>query len=611
MEPGLRDSLGIKRYTDMLVEKYSRLFSLPSKVGLSLTLLAVCLIGSSVAILPFQGLAHVSEVLVLGVLAFVFLAVAELVAGKVILSRDPVFDVRRCLGASLFSSLIYFGFVGFGAALSLLFGNKDIVVRLSLIGASSTLAFRLLAFSWLSSSSNGRIASASFLQLLVCYGLTGLLARLLGVALTWRHLWLAALSAVLSTSALLTAIQLLRRVGRRLFGVDSLRISRAFFASWMANLNSPLESFLEEVGEEDDVEVSLLAFRNPSGQIKAVIAVPEIHPGPFRDLGSSNLPNELKWSLEEKLGCVAAVPHGLSGHELNLASRAECRRVVRRVCENLEFGRFSREATPFLRVEYRGAKVSCQVFGDCPLLTLTLAPMTMEDLPRSLKGFIVGEARRLGYLHAIPIDAHNSINGPFNTEKATHLFQSACVKALKESLKLPRMQPLVGVSCKYVKEFSLKDGMGPGGITALVVRVGEQTAAYVVIDGNNMIFGLRDKILRELKEIGIDDGEVLTTDTHVVGARASVDRGYHPVGEAMNHDVLLGYIRRAVSEALKDLEPCEVSWLSMPINGVKVLGEEQVKNLCVFSLQVVGMAKKLAVLLIPSVYLFLIAVSLL
>ena len=29
--------------------------------------------------------------------------------------------------------------------------------------------------------------------------------------------------------------------------------------------------------------------------------------------------------------------------------------------------------------------------------------------------------------------------------------------------------------------------MGPGGITAIVVKVAEQKAFYVVIDGNNMI----------------------------------------------------------------------------------------------------------------------------
>ena len=37
--------------------------------------------------------------------------------------------------------------------------------------------------------------------------------------------------------------------------------------------------------------------------------------------------------------------------------------------------------------------------------------------------------------------------------------------------------------------------MGTGGITAIVVEVEKQKTAYVIIDGNNMIPNLREKIL--------------------------------------------------------------------------------------------------------------------
>ena len=36
--------------------------------------------------------------------------------------------------------------------------------------------------------------------------------------------------------------------------------------------------------------------------------------------------------------------------------------------------------------------------------------------------------------------------------------------------------------------------------------------------------------------------EVFTTDTHAVSALVTGSRGYHPVGEAMNHDQLISYI---------------------------------------------------------------------
>jgi len=541
---------GLQRYTDMLADKYSSLFSLPSKFGITVTLLAICVAGSAVVILPLEpSLGAIPSALLFGVMAFTAQVASEALSSGVFFSSDPVLNMKRCLGASLFSSPVYFSLTGLGVALSLLTGNLDVAVKLSLVGASSTLALRLLAF------------------------------RALG------------------------------KVGEKFFGVSSVSIARAFFASWMENLNAPLEAFFERMGREEEVDIAILAFKGLGGNLKALVVVPEIHPGPYKDLGSSCLPGEIKEGLEGVLGCPVAVPHGLSGHELNLASKLERRRVVKRVLEDLNFSDFSGDATPFIRVEHGDAKVGCQIFGDLALLTLTLAPTTMEDLPRGLKNYIIGEARKRGLSTAIAIDSHNCINGPFDRERATRLFREACVKALEECLAQPRLSLEVGAAGVVPPEFSVRDGMGPGGIVAVVVRVGGQTTAYVTIDGNNMVVGLRERILAELKRIGVDDGEVLTTDTHVVGGRATVERGYHPVGEAMDIELLLSYIRGVVEEAMRRMEPAEASYLVKRLR-VKVMGEKQMENLCILSLQILGMAKKLAVTLIPITYLFLLAISL-
>ena len=79
--------------------------------------------------------------------------------------------------------------------------------------------------------------------------------------------------------------------------------------------------------------------------------------------------------------------------------------------------------------------------------------------------------------------------------------------------------------------------MGTGGITAIVVQVEKQKTAYVVIDGNNMISGLREKILAALTSVGFGESEVFTTDTHAVSAIVTGRRGYHPVGEVMSHEI--------------------------------------------------------------------------
>jgi putative membrane protein len=137
----------------------------------------------------------------------------------------------------------------------------------------------------------------------------------------------------------------------------------------------------------------------------------------------------------------------------------------------------------------------------------------------------------------------------------------------------------VGAASVFPKEFSLQDGMGSGGITAIVVKVAEQKYAYVVIDGNNMVSGLREKILSALAASGFDESEVFTTDTHAVSAVVVGRRGYHPVGEVMNHDLLISYITDAAKAADASLERCKAGCKRLVVPQVRVIGQSRLESL--------------------------------
>jgi putative membrane protein len=125
--------------------------------------------------------------------------------------------------------------------------------------------------------------------------------------------------------------------------------------------------------------------------------------------------------------------------------------------------------------------------------------------------------------------------------------------------------------------------MGTGGITAIVVQVEGQKTCYVVIDGNNMIPGLREKILTALASAGFDSSEVFTTDTHAVSALTTGGqagrRGYHPVGEVMDHDLLIRYICDVAKNAGADLEVASAGYLHFVVPQVRVIGEERLKSI--------------------------------
>jgi putative membrane protein len=399
--------------------------------------------------------------------------------------------------------------------------------------------------------------------------------------------------------ALLFFMYSVNRVGIGILGVGSLSVLKAFLANWAENLNQPFEQFFERFGVERDIKVAALAFR-ANQKVKSMMVVPALHPGPFKNVGSSNLPYTIQTTLENKMtNCFVAVPHGLSGHDSDLASQSQNQRVLETIQKMTEFSDFGSGATLFMRVKRNGASVGCQTFNNCALLTLTLAPETMEDLPPDLDTFIIEEGQRHGLSTAISIDAHNSIQGPFDINKAINPLKEATSICLKKVAQQKLEVFEIGRAKVTLTEFGLPEGMGPGGIAVTVIKVGAQCTAYVTIDGNNMISGLRERILSALLEVGIQDGEVFTTDTHAVNAVVLTARGYHPVGEAMDQGTLINYIKKAATDALANLERAEVAWRTETVSKVKVIGEKQIEAMSTLLDKSLKRAKILAVSVFP------------
>ncbi|NWF87367.1 DUF2070 family protein [Candidatus Bathyarchaeota archaeon] len=270
------------------------------------------------------------------------------------------------------------------------------------------------------------------------------------------------------------------------------------------------------------------------------------------------------------------------------------------IVECAKFEVFGDKATPFVKVSNGLATACCQIFDNFAFISFTLAPKTTEDLPQELGAFVRKESQMHRLTGAITVNAHNSINGAINAQKTLVVLKKVGAHCLK---KVDGLKPLpfeVGAATVFPQNLGLKEGMGPGGITAVVVRAGKQKAVYVVIDGNNMVSGLRESILSALNLVGIDEGEVFTTDTHSVNAVILGNRGYHPIGEVIRHETLIEYIKKAVLAALSDLEPVKVACKSITIPNVKVIGQKQLETLCRLIDKTLQKAKRVIVPLLAS-----------
>jgi len=591
----------MNEHIDRTAKRYSALFSLPPHRTLIIELLVTCifigiLIQTKFRLTQLYGL---SLGLILGATLFALSLVSDSIIHFGSVKTDPVFRFRRCSALSVYSLLLWVALITIGIIVD--FFVSGMWLRFFLLGFCAALALRLLVFLGASFASLHKAVFFAMLQpVLYVFSVIYTLSAATSIVVNTSLLVFFALSVLVTTVATFAYMFLIDRVGQAVLGVGALSVLKAFLANWAEGLTEPFEHLFERFSQVSEIQLSALLFRNKKKAAKAIMIIPAFHPGPFKNIGSSGLPYMIQNAVESKLNTsMAMVPHGLSGHNLDLATKADNQVVLEKTLKLTEASKFGATATPSLHVIGNGADVGCQIINGCALVTLTLAPETMEDLPPELNQTLINAAKKNGLSTAIAVDAHNSINGPFNVDEAVKPLQEAAFASLEKSSGLKSVDFQIGVAREIPKEFGLAEGMGPGGIVVLVVKASEQTTAYVTIDGNNMITGLRKKILDALTEMGINEGEVFTTDTHAVNAVVMDARGYHPVGEAMNQDLLISYIKKAAKRAMENMEPAEAAWATDSVPNVKVIGEQQIAAMSTLLEKGMKRARNLAVSIFP------------
>ena len=332
-----------------------------------------------------------------------------------------------------------------------------------------------------------------------------------------------------------------------------------------------LEAFFLRGSLPADLKVSLIGFFR-SGKSHATVALPTVHPGPFAALGSSDLPRKFSERLGPGAGTVL-VPHTPSDHDLDLPSEAEVDKVAdaaRELLASLPPSTVSRASA--LVGPYPDSLARAQVLGGMVLVVLSQAPHPTDDIAYSVADRILRETSLDGSPPVALIDAHNSyVEGvgdiAYGTPAAEKL--AADTRAAVHAAMLAAREGPIEVGVAARGGYSIgEQGIGPQGIRALAVRAAGSTTGYVLIDGNNLLVGQRDPIVRALTTI-VDDAEVMTTDNHVVH---EVDGGINPVGERIPLETLVREARETLESAVADLAPVEVRYGTKEVPGVKVLG---------------------------------------
>ena len=367
--------------------------------------------------------------------------------------------------------------------------------------------------------------------------------------------------------AFVTLIWLIERPLYRTFRIRGLAFINAFIAH-MTDGSRGMEQFFRDIGEEIFVPQVCLFFRRARGK-DILLTIPNLHPGPMGEIGGGNLPKIVHdFFAEETL-----VPHGCATHDFNLVAESEIAKIIGAIESTKSSLSYIPAAGRSGRVAVGSVSVLYQRFADTILMVATRAPERTEDLDYGIGMAIMSEGHRY-FPHVGFIDAHNcmtDLSSPIHlgTLTATEYLEAAR-KVFELTSGAATFPFRAGISHRRLP-YSREQGFGDLGVQVLVTEVSGQKTAYVLLDGNNMAQGVRDRLLEQVG-ILVDDAEVMTTDSHVVNTIT----GKNPVGQNVPVSDLAPYVLEAVKEAIDDLSASEVAGNTARCDHIVVFGSTRI-----------------------------------
>lgn len=351
-------------------------------------------------------------------------------------------------------------------------------------------------------------------------------------------------------------------------GFELLSHSLAHITEGKAEGADELERFFESFSSKMDVPIHLIGFKADS-KIKALMIVPIIHPGPFGEIGGSNLSFKLYTRLKDVSKNIL-VPHSATGHDYNLAVSSDCDKIAEEIRNLVNDMKFETGGSKFIRC-HDDIDICAQELGNSILFVHTSSPNPTDDIDPAIGQLINSGIGETGRSEAIFVDAHNCLKKGtgcvyLNTNKSNKIFELSR-KAAKISLKNTFDKIQMGYSQK--NDFDINNySIGPQGIQVLTIKNNEHLNSYILFDGNNMVMGLREDIIKSLDGL-VNDAEILTSDNHIVNVKIG---GYNPIGLNSDKKELIKIVKKLVKYSINDLEDVTVGVKSGIVNNIKLFG---------------------------------------
>ena len=525
---------------------------------------------------------------------FLILFFSSIVIERIILWKHPFATFRRLFAVSILPNTVWAVLSAFGLYRFTVLGSEDVFYVMALMGMFSAVSIRILI---LGSVFFNRIVYGvlvSIIQPLILFASIPYIQ--IGIFFPKEQLIqllnkepFAFSIGIMIPLATMTYLILLNKTGGDILKNSPVRLLQAFLQAWVSERPKLFEELFDKISLEKDVSTKILEFKTKTN--RSVLIVPEVHPGPFHPIGSSNLPFDLwKWFSNKKYQPL--VFHGISGHEHNLPSKNALENYLSSM-ENFQDVSEGNLCTEAVSVNVGKATVTGFGIGDHALIMITLSPHGMEDFPIFVREKINKLALGVGFNGLILIDSHNSQGSNPMMEDCENVIE-ASNRLLRKIRFLPQFPFEVGYAHSSQLDLLMGEDIGPAGIGMILLKINGKTYEILGVDANNMVLGLREKLMVKSSLI-----EICTSDTHYNASKVMNKLGYSPLGSISSEEEISSVINKLERRAKQSLEKGIFS-IKYNTARVRVLGSSLLDDYSI------GMDKVFNIAKTGGVFLFLI-----
>jgi putative membrane protein len=353
------------------------------------------------------------------------------------------------------------------------------------------------------------------------------------------------ISITIFTVASLMIIYIINLPIHNVFGINAQEAVRGFIDHWYDNGYS-LEEVLTKISKKAKIPVHVYAFKK-NDKIKAIFIIPYFHIGPFGTIGGGGIINYISKKLKEKYNCPIFIFHGTVTHDFNPVNSKKKREIFDKISEIIEKQNYKKLKSNIYYINNDEIYLLGVDINDNFLFSVSYSPKPTDDVDLGI-GFSVINLFKKYFKNSTYVDPHNCFEFGDNELDPGDARYYKLVDYLKDFKKKNKKSCEFGFSQIINKELLDLGYIGNNGVCVFVGEIHDKKFCYVLIDGNNMEKGLREKYINLVRDLGFDLVEILTSDNHSINNVRGV---MNPVKDSI---VLRSAIRDGIKKSLEDQE---------------------------------------------------------